>query len=97
VRTRARIRYRKHERLRRQASERIRSSLNSDQRRILELSKSGYEPGEVARELALASDYVDHFMAGLTQRLSGEGLIASPDWRNVLLWFVSEDAFRLDT
>jgi DNA-binding NarL/FixJ family response regulator len=93
VRTRARIRQKKHERVKRQASERVRSALSSDQRRILELSEEGYDPGEVARELALSADYVSHFMAGLIQKLSGEGLIPSPDWRNALLWYASEDAF----
>ena len=90
MRTRARIRYRKQERVQRQASERIAATLSADQRRILTLSQQEYEPGEIARELALPPEYVNHFMTGLVQRLTHEGLIPSPEWRNVLVWAKEE-------
>ena len=72
------------------ADERIRETLRADQRRILALSQEGYAPGEIARELALTPDYVQHFMTGLVQRLTHERLIPSPDWRNALRWAVQE-------
>ncbi len=86
MRTKARIRYKKQERIQRQANERILQTLSADQRRILALSQEGYEPGEIARELALTTEYVTHFMTGLMQRLTNDGLIPSPEWRNVLHW-----------
>lgn len=90
MRTKARIRYKKQERIQRQANDHIRETLNSDQRRVLALSQEGYEPSEIARELALSQVYVSHFMTGLTQRLTHGGLIPSPDWRNVLRWAEAE-------
>ena len=90
MRTKARIRYKKHERIQRQANERIRETFSADQRRILTLSRAGYEVSEVARELALPEEYVGHFMTGLVRRLTQEGLIASPEWRNVLSWAEEE-------
>lgn len=95
MRTRARIRYRKQERIHRQASERIAMALNADQRRILALSHQEYAPGEIARELALPIEYVRHFMQGLTQRLAHDGLIPSPDWQHVLRW-ATREGVRLD-
>jgi len=86
VRTKARIRHKKQERIQRQANERIRETLSADQRRILALSQQDYSPGEIARELALTPEYVGHFMTGLVQRLTHDGLIPSPEWRNVLQW-----------
>ena len=86
MRTKARIRYRKQERIQRQAGERIKETLSGDQRRILALSVDEYEPTEIARELALPQEYVVHFMTGLVQRLSHEGLIPSPEWRNAIAW-----------
>jgi len=86
LRTKARIRHKKQERIQRQAAERILQGLSADQRRILRLSQEGYAPGEIARELALPLEYVTHFMTGLVQRLTQEGLIPSPEWRNVLHW-----------
>jgi hypothetical protein len=64
--------------------------LSADQRRVLALSVEGYEPGEIARELALPQEYVYHFMTGLVQRLTHDGVIPSPDWGNVLKWARSE-------
>jgi hypothetical protein len=90
LRTKARIQHRKHERIQRQANERIISTLSADQRRILALSQEGYEPGEIARELALPPEYVSHFMTGLVQRLTHEGLIPSPEWDNALHWAKAE-------
>jgi hypothetical protein len=90
LRTKARIRHKKQERVQRQANERIRETLSADQRRILALAHEGYEPGEIARELALEDAYVTHFMTGLIQRLTHEGLIPSPEWRNVMRWAVEE-------
>lgn len=84
--TKARIRYKRQERVLRQANERIRQTLTGDQRRILTLSREGYGTSEIARELALTPDYVAHFTSGLVQRLTHDGLIPSPDWRNVLKW-----------
>ena len=84
--TKARIRHKKQERIQRQANERILETLNSDQRRILALSREGYEVSEIARELALTPQYVAHFTSGLVQRLTHDGLIPSPEWRNVLKW-----------
>jgi DNA-binding NarL/FixJ family response regulator len=86
LRTKARIRYKKQERIQRQANDRILETLNSDQRRILALSQEGYEVTEIARELALTPQYVAHFTSGLVQRLTHDGLIPSPEWRNVLKW-----------
>ncbi len=86
MRTKARIRYKKQERIQRQANERIIATLSADQRRVLALSQEGYEVSEIARELALAPEYVGHFMTGLLQKLTHDGLIPSPEWRNVLLW-----------
>ena len=51
---------------------------------------AGYENGEIARELALAPEYVAHFTSGLVQRLTHDGLIPSPEWRNVLKWVQEE-------
>jgi hypothetical protein len=90
LRTKARIRYRKHDRIQRQAGDRIKETLSGDQRRILALSVEEYQPTEIARELALPEAYVVHFMTGLVQRLSHEGLIPSPDWRNAVLWARAE-------
>ena len=90
MRTKARIRYKKQERIQRQANERICETLSADQRRILTLAHEGYAPNEIARELALETEYVTHFMTGLIQRLTHEGLIPSPEWRNVLRWAVEE-------
>ncbi len=86
MRTKARIRHKKQERIQRQANDRILETLNSDQRRILALSRQGYEVNEIARELALSPQYVAHFTSGLVQRLTHDGLIPSPEWRNVLKW-----------
>lgn len=86
MRTRARIRHRRQERVLRQASDRIRESLTADQRRVLQLAAEGYEPGEVARELALEEAYVASFQRGLVERLTGEGIIPSPEWRNAMAW-----------
>jgi DNA-binding NarL/FixJ family response regulator len=93
LRTKARIRHKKQERVLRQAREHIREGLNADQRRILVLSQKGYEASEIARELALPVEYVSHFMTGLVQRLTHERLIPSPDWRNVLQWAEEEGLF----
>ena len=60
--------------------------MSSDQRRVLALSSEGYSSSEIARELALSGEYVSHFMNGLVQRLTHNGLIASPEWGNVLRW-----------
>ncbi len=84
--TKAIVRYRKQERIQRQANQRIIETLSGDQRRALRLSREGYTPGEIARELALSPEYTLHFMTGLVQRLTHDGLIPSPEWRNVLLW-----------
>jgi len=86
LRTKARVRFKKQERNQRQAGERIIAALSGDQRRVIALSAEGYEPGEIARELALDVDYVNSFMTGLIQRLTHECVIASPEWRNVLVW-----------
>jgi DNA-binding NarL/FixJ family response regulator len=90
LRTKARIRYKKQTRIQRQAGERIAETLSGDQRRVLALSVEGYEPTEIARELALPDEYVVHFMTGLVQRLSHEGLIPSPEWRNAVKWAQEE-------
>ncbi len=84
--TKAIVRYRKQERIHRQANQRIADTLSGDQRRILRLSQEGYSPNEIARELALSTDYTLHFMTGLVQRLTHDGLIPSPEWGNVLQW-----------
>lgn len=86
MRTKARIRFRKRVRVHRQAGDRIRETMSGDQRRVLALSREGYTSGEIARELALPPEYVNHFMMGLVQRLSHEGLIPSPVWPNALRW-----------
>jgi DNA-binding CsgD family transcriptional regulator len=85
------VRFKKLERIHRQAGERIKSALSGDQRKILALSAGGYDPGEIARELALDCEYVYNFMTGLIQRLTHESVIASPEWRHVLDWAVAED------
>jgi DNA-binding NarL/FixJ family response regulator len=90
LRTKARIRHKKQERILRQANERIHETLNADQRRILALSSEGYQDSEIAREMALTPEYVSHFMTGLVQRLTHDGLIPSPEWRNVLQWALEE-------
>ncbi len=90
LRTRARIRYKKQERIQRHATVRISATLSGDQRSVLRLSREGYSIGEMARELALDPAYVRDFMYGLTQRLTDEGLIPSSEWRNVLDWAESE-------
>ena len=95
VRTKARIKFDKMKRVHRQSGERILETMSADQRRILSLSKEGYEANEIARELALAPEYVGHFMSGLVQRLSHEGLIPSPVWQNVLKWAASEGVLEL--
>ena len=92
--TKARIRNKKHERIHRQANERIQQTLTGDQRRILALSLAGYEAGEIARELALTPEYVAHFTSGLVQRLTHDGLIPSPEWRNALKWVEEEGILR---
>lgn len=92
--TRARIRYRRQERILRQANARIVEALSADQRRVLALSQAGYERGEIARELALTPEYVAHFMTGLVQRLTNDRLIPSPEWRNVLAWAVEAELLR---
>ena len=84
--TKAIVRYRKQERIQRQANQRIAETLSGDQRRILRLSQQGYSPGEIARELALSNAYTLDFMTGLVQRLTHDGLIPSPEWGNVLQW-----------
>jgi len=89
LRTRARIRHKKQERVLRQANDRIRETLSADQRQILALSQQDYEISEIARELALPAPYVAHFMTGLVQRLTHDGVIPSPEWRNVLLWAIA--------
>jgi DNA-binding NarL/FixJ family response regulator len=89
--TKARIRYKKQERIHRQANDRIQQTLTGDQRRILALSREGYEIGEIARELALRPEYVTHFTTGLVQRLTHDGLIPAPEWRNVLKWVEAEN------
>jgi DNA-binding NarL/FixJ family response regulator len=94
LRTKARIRGRKHERIHRQANARILGTLSADQRKILRLSQEGYEAGEIARELALPLPYVSHFMEGLVQRLTHEGLIPSPEWRCALEWAQSEGVMQ---
>jgi DNA-binding NarL/FixJ family response regulator len=91
LRTKARVRFKKQERIQRHAAERIITSLSGDQRRIITLSAQGYEPSEIARELALECNYVVNFMTGLIQRLTHECVIASPEWRNVLAWAAIED------
>lgn len=88
LRTKARIRHKKLERVLRQAHERISETLSADQRHILQLSQQGYHASEIARELALDIEYVEHFMTGLVQRLTHERLIPSPEWRNVIAWAV---------
>ena len=90
MRTKARIRYKKHGRIQRQAGDRIKESLSGDQKRILALSVAEYEPTEIARELALPEEYVVNFMTGLLQSLSHEGLIPSPQWSNVIAWAQGE-------
>ncbi len=86
MRTRSRIRYRKLERIHRQASQRIARTLSSDQRKILVLAGEGYEISEIARELALPPEYVHTFFTGMIQRLTHDGLLPSPDRRNLLIW-----------
>ena len=86
MRTKARIRYKKQERIQRQANDRILQTLNADHRRIIALSQEGYDTDEIARELALTTQYVAHFTSGLVQRLTHDGLIASPEWANVMKW-----------
>lgn len=90
MRTRARIRHKRQERVLRQASKRICETLSSDQRRILQLASVSYGDGEIARELALTPEYVAHFTNGLLQRLTHEQLIPSPEWRNVMKWAADE-------
>ena len=90
MRTKARVRFKKQERIQRQASERILTTLSGDQRRIISLSSQGYEPGEIGRELALDLDYVVDFMTGLMQRLMHDNVIISPEWRNVIEWAQAE-------
>lgn len=79
------------ERLHKQASDRIKESLTFDQRQILELAHQEYSPEEIARELALPSEYVLHFMTGLVQRLTHDAVIPSPEWRNVMRWAEEEE------
>ena len=90
LRTKARIRYRKQERILRQSNARIQVTLSADQRRVLLLSQDGYQASEIARELALPAEYVSHFMTGLVQRLTQEKLIPSPEWNNALKWATQE-------
>ena len=91
MRTKARIKNRKLERIHRRAGDRIKETLSGDQRHILALSVEDYQPAEIARELALPEEYVVDFMTGLVQRLSHEGLIPSPDWRNAIKWAQEEN------
>lgn len=86
MRTKARIRHKKHERVQRQAAERIIEAMSADQRKVIRLAWAQYDAEEIARELALPEEYVWNFMSGLVQRLSHDGLIASPNWNNVLKW-----------
>lgn len=86
MRTKARIRHKKHERVQRQAAERIVEAMSADQRKVIRLAWAQYDAEEIARELALPEEYVWNFMSGLVQRLSHDGLIASPNWNNVLKW-----------
>lgn len=86
MRTKARIRFKKHERIHRQATQRLIEGFSSDQRRILRLSWERYSNEDIARELALPIEYVEHFRSGLMQMLTHDGLIPSPDWRNVIQW-----------
>lgn len=86
MRTKARIRYKKHKRIHRQTGQRIIETMSADQRRIIRLAWEQYGVGEIARELALPDEYVWHFMLGLVQRLTHDGLIPSPNWNNVLKW-----------
>ena len=90
MRTKARIRFRKMERIHRQSNVRIMMSLSADQRHILALSREGYSESEIARELALPLPYVARFRTGLVQRLTHEGVIAAPEWRNVIKWAEAE-------
>ena len=94
MRTKARIRYKKQVRLLRQSNTRILEALSADQRRIVTLSAQEYQIGEIARELALTPDYVQHFMIGLIQKLSTDHIIGSPDWRNVIKWADDEGMLR---
>ncbi len=94
MRTKARIRYKKQERIHRQSNSRILEALSADQRKIVILSAQEYQIGEIARELALTPDYVQHFMTGLIQKLSTDHLIGSPDWRNVIKWAEEEGMLR---
>ena len=90
MRTKARVRFKKQERIQRQAGERLASTLSGDQRKINALSAEEYDEDEIARELALDPHYVRSFMVGLIQKLMSENVIASPEWRNVLMWAVGE-------
>ena len=86
MRTRARIRFKKQERIQRHASNRVLHTLTWDQRKILALSAEEYTPGEIARELAMEPEYVSHFMFGMVQRLVQDRVIPSPEWRCVVDW-----------
>lgn len=97
MRTKARIRHKKQERIQRQANDRIIETLSADQRRILTLAQEEYSPTEIARELALDPEYVTHFMTGLVQRLTHEHLIPSPEWRNALLWAIEAGLLSQET
>ena len=90
LRTKARIRFKKRERVQRQAGERIRETISGDQRRILALSIQEYSADEIARELALPPEYVAHFMSGIVERLTHDGIIPSTDWRHVIEWAKEE-------
>ena len=94
MRTKARIRYKKQERILRHSNTRILGALSADQRRIVTLSAQEYQVGEIARELALTPEYVQHFMTGLVQKLSTDHIIGSPDWRNVIKWAEEEGMLR---
>ena len=89
--TKAKIRYRKQERLVKQANERVRSCLTGDQRKIILLASRGYAAEEISRELALPVTYVDNFRNGMIQKLINDGLIPSPDWNNVVKWALAID------
>ncbi|MDE2206068.1 MAG: hypothetical protein KGK12_05445 [Armatimonadetes bacterium] len=89
MRTRSITRYRRQSRVQRQASERLAASLSHDQRRIIELAAADYAPGEIARELALETEFVSSFMTSLSQRLTQQGLIPSSESRHLLHWATS--------
>ena len=86
MRTKSRIRHKKQLRIHRQAAEHIIETMSADQRKIIRFSREQYTVTDISRELALPQEYVWHFMAGLMQRLTHDGLIPSSNWNNVLKW-----------